>query len=70
MNNDDLIKTLEITNGWINNCDTKNTIALGIHGILGGIFFSTSLMSDIIHVTNMVWNDCAFYGILYIYFFL
>ena len=47
MDKDDAYKTLDTVNMWINNCDTKVSVILGIYGVIISLAFSLDYISKI-----------------------
>lgn len=63
---DDAYKTLDTVNMWINNCDTKVSIILGIYGVLISIFLSSDYVSKILELLHKAIDNPSFCDISYL----
>jgi len=66
---DHLIKTLELTNGWINNCDTKTSFILGFYGVVGAVLVALLENAGIFSTLRLIVCDFSFGGVLFILLF-
>ncbi len=62
---EDAYKTLDTINMWINNCDTKSSIFLGIIGVTFSIFLSLDLARKIKNVIESAFANFSGYMIIY-----
>ena len=66
---EDINENLENVNSWINNCDTKTSIILGVYGVIIATLFAKDKLTDkCISILNNVIHNVNFSDVLYILF--
>lgn len=66
---EDATYTLDSVNEWIENCDTKTAIIMGIYGVIITIILSTDWLKEMIAILETVVSNMSFWNILYLSFF-
>lgn len=65
INKDEAINILDRTIGFVENCDNKASIMLGIFGVVFTIIFSTDGIGEIIRILMMLFINRSFCNILF-----
>ena len=67
LDKDDLFQTLDRTNAWIENCDTKASIILGGIGVVFGIMLTSENISKIALIFKHMMDNTGFWTGLHIF---
>ena len=66
---EDIYKNLDNINNWINNCDTKASILLGLNGVILSIIFTNNrFLNEYASIFKKLFNGINFSDVLYIGF--
>jgi hypothetical protein len=66
---DDAIDILDRTIGFVNNCDSKASVVLGVFGVLLTVLFTSEGITELKNIIKAAMNTSTRYGFLYIIFF-
>ena len=67
---EELIGILDRTIAWIENCDSKTSIFLGVLGALGGILLATDYVKKFLEIYRYMINHINFWAAIYLIFYI
>ena len=66
VNNEDTFNILDRIIGFINNCDNKTAIVLGVFGVIITVIFTTDGIGNIFEIINSTMTKISFFSIFFL----